>query len=137
MNIARPFKSVEASKTEDVDVEDKIRDMVRRDSAALREIETDAVKAAHDLGSLMGRVSGSSTREIDNLIDELKALRDKLHIDGTRVQREISDYAALTQSVMQLTKIISDGVTHVKSPDLAYSHPSEHRSPVAAGARDG
>jgi hypothetical protein len=38
--------------------------------------------------------------------------------DGRRVQREIADYASLSQSVIQLTKIVSEGMTHVKTvPD--------------------
>ena len=66
----------------------------------------------------MDRVSGESTREIDYLIDGLKGLRKKLDDDGQRVQREIAEYSSLSQSVIQLTKIISEGMTHVKTvPD--------------------
>ena len=66
----------------------------------------------------MHRVSGESTREIDYLIDGLKGLRKKLDDDGQRVQREIAEYSSLSQSVIQLTKIISEGMTHVKAvPD--------------------
>ena len=63
-------------------------------------------------------MSGESTREIDYLIDGLKGLRKKLDDDGRRVQREIVEYASLSQSVIQLTKIVSEGMTHVKKvPD--------------------
>jgi len=59
-----------------------------------------------------------STREIDHLIGELQTLRERLRADGSRVERDIVEYAALSQSVIQLTKIIADGVTHVKTvPD--------------------
>ena len=61
------------------------------------------------------RVSGNSTREIDNLIGELQALRKKLQVDSDRIQRDIAEYASLSQSVMQLTKIVSDSVK--KLPD--------------------
>jgi hypothetical protein len=68
-------------------------------------------------------VSGESTREIDYLIDGLKGLRKKLDDDGRRVQREIVEYASLSQSVIQLTKIVSEGMTHVKkvpeAPNIA------------------
>ena len=38
--------------------------------------------------------------------------------DGHRVQRDIVEYASLSQSVIQLTKIVSEGMTHVKKvPD--------------------
>jgi hypothetical protein len=74
--------------------------------------------AANSLSNLLRRVSANSTREIDNLIGELRTLREKLQADGSRVERDIVEYAALSQSVTQLTKIIADGVTHVKKiPD--------------------
>ncbi len=73
---------------------------------------------ANNVGSLLRRVTGTSTREIDNLINELQNLRDKLRTDGNRVQRDIVEYAALSQSVMQLTKIISESLMQVKKlPD--------------------
>jgi chemotaxis protein histidine kinase CheA len=72
------------------------------------------------LSSLLRRVSANSTREIDNLISELQTLRDRLHADSSGVERVIVKYEALTQSIIQLTKIIADGVTHVKTvPDAA------------------
>jgi hypothetical protein len=136
MNVARPIKAVETDKSDGIDVEGNIRELVRRDGTAHREVETDSELAAHDLGALVHRASGRSTREIDNLIEELKGLRGKLQTDGDRVQREIAEYAALTQSVMQLTKIISEGVTHVKSPDALIVQRSEYKSPAGAGVRE-
>jgi hypothetical protein len=100
------------------EVESNIRELVRRDTTALRQAESDSELAANNLGSLLRRVSAQSTREIDLLIGELRTLREKLATDGSRVEREIVDYAALSQSVIQLTKIIADGVTQVKKvPD--------------------
>jgi hypothetical protein len=101
-----------------VEVESNIRELVRRDATALRQAESDSELAANNLSTLLRRVSAHSTREIDLLIAELRTLRDKLHSDGNRVEREIVDYAALSQSVIQLTKIIADGVTQIKKvPD--------------------
>ena len=119
-SFAKPFAPAEADKAEvdtappDVEVEGNIRELVRRDSTTLRQAETDSETAANSLNALLRRVSGTSTREIDHLIGELRTLREKLQADGSRVQREITEYAALSQSVVQLTKIIADGVTHVK-----------------------
>ena len=62
----------------------------------------------------MRRLSLESTREVDRLIDDLKNLRGKLEDDGNRVQSAIVGYASLSQSVIQLTKIVSDSMTHVK-----------------------
>ena len=49
-------------------------------------------------------------QEIDNLISDLQTLRKKLQTDGDRIQRDIAEYAELSQQVMQLTNIISDSV---------------------------
>ena len=100
------------------EIEGSIRDLVRRESSAIRQSGDTSEQATSDLSSLVYRVSGESTREIDHLIDGLKHLRQKLDDDGRRVQREIVEYASLSQSVIQLTKIVSEGMTHVKEvPD--------------------
>ena len=49
-------------------------------------------------------------QEMDNLIAELKALREKLQSEAARVHREIIEYATLNQSAMQTTKIISESL---------------------------
>jgi len=113
MNIARPLGSAKTDRFGG-DAEGNIRDL--RDSAAPRQSENnDGEMTANDLAMLLGRVSGTSTREIDNLIGELQTLRKKLQTDSNRLQRDIADYASLSQSVMQLTKIVSDSVK--KLPD--------------------
>jgi hypothetical protein len=60
-------------------------------------------------------VAGSSVHEIDRLITELHTLREHLQSEGTRVQREIAEYAHLSQSAMQSTKIIAESLSHWKS----------------------
>ena len=52
--------------------------------------------------------------EIDNLIGELRLLREKLLADGNRVERDIVEYAALSQSVIEMTKIITESMQQVK-----------------------
>ncbi|HEY2527842.1 MAG TPA: hypothetical protein VGJ20_07820 [Xanthobacteraceae bacterium] len=94
-----------------------VRELVRRDGTGFRQPESESEVTASSLSTLLRRVSGTSTREIDNLVDELQTLREKLHADGDRIQREIANYAALSRSVMQLTKIISESVK--KLPDLS------------------
>jgi hypothetical protein len=118
MNFAKSRGTSDGDKPTDTEIEGNIRELVRRDSTALRQPNGESEVAANSLSSLLRRVSGNSAREIDNLISELKTLRDKLQTDGTRVERDIIEYAALSQSVSQLTKIIADGVTQVKKvPD--------------------
>ena len=70
---------------------------------------------AENLSDLLGRVSENSTGEIDSLIGEFERLRGKLQTDGERIQREIEEYAALSQQVMQLTKTISESVEKVRA----------------------
>ena len=59
-------------------------------------------------------MSANSTSEIDNLISELRLLREKLLADGNRVERDIVEYAALSQSVIEMTKIITESMQQVK-----------------------
>jgi hypothetical protein len=110
----------EPDKPAEAEIEGNIREMARRDTPNLRRVGGDSEVAASNLSGLLRRVSANSTREIDKLISEMQTLRDRLHADSSRVEREIVEYAALSQSVIELTKIIADGVTQVKNvPDAA------------------
>jgi hypothetical protein len=68
-----------------------------------------------NLSDLLGQVSENSTGGIDSIIGELERLRGKLKTDAERIQREIEEYAALSQQVMQFTKVIADGVDKVRA----------------------
>jgi hypothetical protein len=119
MNFVRPRGSIGMEKSAELEVEGNIRELVRRDSSAFRQSESDSEVATTNLSALLRRVSGVSTSEIDNLIDELRTLREKLLADGNRVERDIVEYAALSQSVIQMTKIISESMTQVKKLPIA------------------
>jgi cell division septum initiation protein DivIVA len=96
-------------------VEGEIREFVRRDGQALRRApETDSELVAHNISTLLQRVAGTSVQEVDRLIAELQQLRELLHQEGARVQREITEYAHLSQSAMQSTKIIAESLSHWK-----------------------
>jgi hypothetical protein len=113
MSIVKSPGSTKADKMA-ADTEGNIREL--RDTPAFRPAESiDGGTTANNLGILLDRVSGTSTKEIDNLIGDLQALRKKLQADSNRIQRDIAEYASLSQSVMQLTKIVSDSVK--KLPD--------------------
>jgi hypothetical protein len=116
------FKSREIddgeTKTADVEVEGEIRDFVRRDVASLRRPDNESEVVANNIGTLLSRVAGSSVQEIDRLIGELQRVRDLLQNEGARVQREIVEFATLSQAAMQSTKVISDSLTTWKrAPD--------------------
>ena len=97
-------------------VEGEIREFVRRDMATLRRTpEAESEVVANNIGTLLQRVAGTSVQEIDGLILELQTLRELLQSEGARVQREITEYAHLSQSAMQSTKVITESLAKWKS----------------------
>ena len=108
------------------EVEAGIRDFVRNDVAYLRRpmpspvggadaaTDPNAEATVNSVNSLIQRVAGTSLAEIENLVSELEGLRDLLHAEGQRVQREISGYAQLSQAAMRSTRMIADNVAQWK-----------------------
>ena len=106
------------------EVEAGIRDFVRNDIAYLRRpamaspetapLDASADATVNNVNSLIQRVAGTSLAEIEKLISELESLRDLLHAEGQRVQREISGYAQLSQAAMKSTRMIADNVAQWK-----------------------
>jgi hypothetical protein len=113
MNFAKPFGTAEIDKSAEVEVEGNIRELTRGSTVLRQSDNSDGEMTANNLGTLLRRVSGTSTRQIDNLIGDLHTLREKLQSDGDRIQRDIVEYASLSQSVMQLTKIVAESVKHL------------------------
>jgi hypothetical protein len=130
MNSIRPEKIESDDHDDDMsavtEVEAGIRDFVRNDVAYLRRpapgmmsspepaLEPGSEAAVNSVNSLIQRVAGTSLAEIENLISELEGLRDLLHAEGQRVQREIAGYAQLSQAAMKSTRMIADNVTQWK-----------------------
>ena len=126
------IRSEQIEPTEEVDgdlaavseVEAGIREFVRNDIAYLRRpavtapepvpLDATAEATVNNVNSLIQRVAGTSLAEIEKLISELESLRDLLHAEGQRVQREISGYAQLSQAAMKSTRMIADNVTQWK-----------------------
>ena len=77
-----------------------------RDQAESGDVKT----SADDLAALLRRLSDVPTHEIEKLIDALQVLRKQLQNAGNRIQRDIAEYADLSEQVMQLTAIITDSV---------------------------
>jgi len=69
----------------------------------------------NSLDMLLGRVSEKPKREIENLIDELQTLHNKLEADRSRIHRDIVEYTGISQQVMQLPTIIADSVKSLPS----------------------
>jgi hypothetical protein len=131
MNATIRSEEIEANTEVDSDlaavseVEAGIRDFVRNDIAYLRRpsvpsaetvppLDATAEATVNNVNSLIQRVAGTSLAEIEKLISELESLRDLLHAEGQRVQREISGYAQLSQAAMKSTRMIADNVTQWK-----------------------
>jgi hypothetical protein len=125
------MESTEADSDNNLDaaseVEAGIREFVRNDIAYLRRPQVVSQETAphapaqdsseatvNSVNSLIQRVAGTSLAEIEKLISELESLRDLLHAEGQRVQREISGYAQLSQAAMKSTRMIADNVTQWK-----------------------
>jgi hypothetical protein len=98
--VAQPSEHEQPAETE---VEGEIREFVRRDVATNlgRQPEHESERVASNITSV----------EIDKLITELETLRDRLQSEAARVQREIVEYASLTQGALQSTKIIAESLT--------------------------
>jgi hypothetical protein len=67
----------------------------------------------NDYSALVSGISVQSIQEIDRLIVGLQGLRQKLNNDGDRLHQAIAQHAALNQSVIELAKIVSDGMASV------------------------
>jgi hypothetical protein len=130
MTAIRPEKIESTDEDNDLaaatEVEAGIRDFVRNDIAYLRRPAPNVVASTEvaadpntdatvtNVNSLIQRVAGTSLAEIENLISERESLRDILHAEGQRVQREISGYAQLSQAAMKSTRMIADNVAQWK-----------------------
>ena len=130
MNVV-PNQKLEGTETEldgaaTSEVENGIREFVRNDVAYLRRpessIEQNAEATVNNLNSLIQRVAGTSLSEIEHLISELEDLRDLLHAEGQRVQRELSGYAQLSQTAMQSTRTIAENVAQWKRAAEGFRH---------------
>jgi hypothetical protein len=105
------------------ELEGNIRELVRRQSSAARQSNNNSEEAVHELTSLVNRVSSDATRQVDHLIGGLSHLRQKLDDEAGRIHRDIVEFSSLSQSVVHLTDIVSDGMTHVakvaEAPSIA------------------
>ena len=119
----------EMNKSPETDIERNVHEL-KRAGATFHQTENGHAKmAANDLVTLLGRVSEVSTREIENLIGELRGLREKLKTDCDRIKGDVAEYAELSQGVMQLTANISH------SANIPPSAPDIDRIPYAPRPR--
>jgi hypothetical protein len=108
MNADRSENLAEAAETAS-EFEGEIRELIRsRDVTFLRSPSAKGAGDVSNLNSLIQRVAGNSTVEIENLIDQLRDMREYLQNEGMRVSQEISSYTQVSQSARSQVESISD-----------------------------
>jgi hypothetical protein len=107
------------------------------DAAAGRSPEAESEVVANSIGSLLQRVAGSSVQEIDRLVAELRAMRHLLQTEAMRVERQIIEYAHLSQWAMQTTKVIAENLASRKiDPDELKGSGEDDSPPPGAGPQE-
>jgi len=96
----------------EVDMRNLLRGRKANGSASA---STESEERNVELASQISQISFRSVQEIDHLIDGLQGIRQKLDDDGDRIQREIGQYVSFSESIVDLTKIVSDGMTAIKT----------------------
>jgi hypothetical protein len=119
MSYVQPIQSAAEFKATDLDVDENVHTLANSSTVFRVGDGSSNDPTANSLSALLRRVSRNSTREIDTLIGDLRDLREKLRSDGDRIHREIVEYAALSQQVMQLSKIISESVKRLPDAPIA------------------
>jgi len=117
MNVVKPGRPEEGQAVA-AEVEGEIRGLVRREVATYRrpaQPEPGSDALATQVNSLIQRVSITSVKEIDRLIAELQSVRDFLHNESQRVQREVAGYAHLSETALKSTRIIAESMGKWKS----------------------
>jgi hypothetical protein len=86
------------------------RDEPSQSYAPQSRAEKDRVNGNAD--RLLGQMTSDAIKQIDRLLVELQAHRQRLLSEAARVQKDLVEYATLSQSTMQSTKIITGSLTH-------------------------
>jgi hypothetical protein len=81
-----------------------------------------------DINSLVQRVAGVSLDQLDDVIVDLRQLRDFLRSEGERIKREILGYLQLHEIAIGSTKSIIDNVAQWKEVAHSTARTLERRS---------
>ena len=111
MGLFTSRERAQVEKPTELRAQGRVRELVRQDFAPRR--RPAEIDLTGHVGTLMRQVSEASLREIDDLVIELRRQREKLLSESARVQREIVEYAELSQSTMQSTKIITESLAYL------------------------
>jgi len=76
--------------------------------------QSDDERVANNISSLIQRATSTSVEEVDRLIAELESLREMLQDKAVCIQREITEYAHLSRSTIETSKIIAAGLGRLR-----------------------
>jgi hypothetical protein len=96
----------------EVDMRNLLRGKRENGSA---EASTESEERNVELASMISQISFQAIEEVDYLISGLQGIRHKLDDDRDRIQREIGQHVSFSQSIVDLTNIVSDGMTAIKT----------------------
>jgi len=121
-----PEKFTDVDQVAANNVEDEIRQVVRRDIPFLQRQRSEGnaeSSAIETLNALVGRLGIDSMEDIDRVIRDLESIRDMLQKEGQRVIREIAGYTSLSDAARTAMRVIADSIKQWKSvsdkPDLS------------------
>jgi hypothetical protein len=120
-------------KSAEIRGQDNVRELVRHDFAPPRR-RVPSRNLADDIGLVMRQASDDSLTMIDDLIASLRRRRQALIDESERIQRDIVEYARLSQSTMQSTKIIAESLaqlTRVPAPAAVADAPPDEAAVLA------
>jgi len=93
----------------EIDMRTLLRSKRANGSATVAESEEQSV----ELASQISQISFRSVQEIDHLIEGLQGVRKKLDDDGDRIQRQIGEYVTFSQSIVDLTRIVTEAMAAI------------------------
>ena len=106
-------------------IEEALRESVLLNAAQIRHQPENTSQVVTDVNSLVQRVAGVSLDQLDDAIVDLRQLRDFLHSEGERIQREISGYVQLNHTSIDATRSIVDNIAQWKKAAPSTSRASE------------
>jgi hypothetical protein len=111
-NHAVPELSDPAHNKSITEIEGALREFVGQDVRNPRRDPKLAIDAAANIESLAQRAT--TLGELRNVIQELQHLHDFLESEGDRIQREISEYAQVSRTTANATRLIADNMLNWK-----------------------
>jgi hypothetical protein len=104
------------------ELEGEVREFVRRDISFRQRLRplaaVNAGAGADHLIELIHRVSNATSQEIEGVIAELQSTRDALRNEGEHLQRQITNYARMSQTARSLTTVIVEGLRQFPPPTV-------------------